>query len=498
MRLRRRGQDPQREGQAPDLVGPVSAAGIRAAFGESADYMERTLAAGGGTAEAVLCWLDGLVSGTAAAETLIRPLTDPARFAGVRSERAAIRRVLEGGVYAGTVRRRGALRDAVYDMLAGCCALVFPKTGAAVTFEMKSEERRAVTEPKEEKVVKGAKDAFAELIRTNTMLVRRRLADPALRLRETVVGSSSHTRVCVLYLQGFTNPELTETVCERLAAMQVRGLLSAAALESALSDRPRSPFPQLLHTERPDKFCQNLLEGRVGILADGLPMGFLAPGTFAQFFKMPEDRANHFLVASVLTLLRYAALLLSLLLPAFYTAVAMYHQEMLPTRLIQTMIEAKQSVPFPTAVEVMGMLAAFELLQEAGLRLPSPVGQTVSVIGALIVGQSAVEASVVSPVVVIVVALAGISGYTVPNQDMSGALRLCRLALVAAAVACGLFGIVIGTTLLLYHLCTLESCGVPYMTPFSGGKGAAAALLQMPPDREPEADPALRVRRKQP
>ena len=212
----------------------------------------------------------------------------------------------------------------------------------------------------------------------------------------------------------------------RLNKIKTDGILTSADIEENISDDPRSPFPQLITTERPDKFCLNILEGRVGILADGLPIGYLAPGTFSQFFKVPEDRAGHFTSATVLTVLRYAALLITLLLPAFYVAVAMYHQEMLPTKLMQSIIRSKQSVPFPTAVEVLLMLISFELLQEAGLRLPDPIGETVSIIGALIVGQSAVEAKVVSPVVIIVVAIAGIAGYTMPNQDMGAALRLCR------------------------------------------------------------------------
>jgi hypothetical protein len=237
------------------------------------------------------------------------------------------------------------------------------------------------------------------------------------------------------------------------------------------------------------------MEGRVGIIIDGLPLGFMAPGTFSQFFKVPEDHANHFLVASGLTLLRYFSLILALILPAFYVSVTMYHQEMLPLKLMESIIEAKQSVPFPTAFEVLGMLVAFELLQEAGLRLPAPIGETVSIFGAIIVGQSAVEAKVVSPIVVIVIALAGIAGYTVPNQDTAVAVRICRFILVIMAVFMGMFGLAIGVALMLYHLSSLETLGVPYMAPFAGcdGKHFFRALLRFPMKsksvREPELKP---------
>jgi hypothetical protein len=229
-------------------------------------------------------------------------------------------------------------------------------------------------------------------------------------------------------------------------------------------------------------------------MADGLPMGFMVPGTFSQFMKVPEDQSNHWLIASALTLLRYLSLILSLLLPAFYVAIAMYHQEMIPTKLMQSMIDAKQSVPFPTAAEVIMMLIAFELLQEAGLRMPNPIGETISIIGALIVGQSAVEARIVSPVVVVVVALAGIAGYTMPNQDMSAALRICRFLLVLLAIVFGMFGLTIGCGLLAYHLSSLESFGVPYMSPFAGedGRYFDRALFRISMRKKKNADPTLR------
>ena len=242
---------------------------------------------------------------------------------------------------------------------------------------------------------------------------------------------------------------------------------------------------------------RHLLEGRVGILADGLPHGFLAPGSIAQFMKAVGDDSLHWLVSSAVTFLRWLAFVLSLLLPALYVTVAAYHQEMIPTKLLLAIIASKADVPFSTAVEVIAMLIAFELLQEAGLRLPAAIGQTVSIIGALIVGQSAVEARIVSPVVVIVVAVAGIAGCTMPNQDMAGALRICRFLLVLPAIFMGMFGLVLGIVLLLRHLAGLESFGVPYLSPFvgaDGGKGLLQALFRPPMERKKIREAALRVR----
>ena len=200
-----------------------------------------------------------------------------------------------------------------------------------------------------------------------------------------------------------------------------------------------------------------LLEGRVGILVDGLPVGFVVPATLSRFMQVTEDTAQHFAVASMLVMLRYIALLAGLLLPGLYVAIALYHQEMIPTELLTSVIDAKQKVPFSTSIEVIGMLIAFELLQEAGLRLPSPVGDTVSIIGALIVGQAAVDARVVSPIAVIIVAFSGISSYTLPSQDLASAVRLGRFAMVIAAALAGIFGVTALFLLGIHHLCTIES-----------------------------------------
>ena len=472
---------------------PVTVAALEAVFEGCYDFESRDVHIGGDIRrKARLCFIDGLVSGSDVAQQVIRPPTDPERFGAVTDTKAVISMLLGGSVYVYTAKSRETLGELAGDLLNGFCALLFDAERTAVTFEVKSPQRRSVEAPREEKVVKGAKDAFVETLKINTTLVRRKLRNTHLKIREFHLGRRADTSAALIYIDGFTNPSIVAEAERRLAGIKTEGALTSAVIEENIVDNPRSPFPQLISTERSDKFCMNLLEGRVGILVDGLPLGFLAPGTFSQFMKVPEDHAGHFLVASCLTLLRYFSVALTLLAPAFYVAVAMYHQEMIPTRLMQSMIEAKQQVPFPTAVEVIMMLLAFELLQEAGIRLPSPIGETVSIIGALIVGQSAVEASVVSPVVVVVIALAGIAGYTMPNQDMGSALRLCRFLLVAASIALGMFGVALGCAVLLYHLSSLESFGVPYMTPFAGGQGRhlSRALLRHSMtekrDREPE------------
>ena len=278
------------------------------------------------------------------------------------------------------------------------------------------------------------------------------------------------TRVALLFLEGAADPTVVAELSRRLDELNADGLLATGVLEEGLTDAPRSPFPQLLHTERPDRFAQYIMEGRVGLLVDGLPIGLAGPVRLSDFMRSSADSASSWLIATALSGLRWLAFCLSLLLPALYVAIALYHQEMIPTRLLLSVIEAKQRVPFSTALEVIGMLLSFELLQEAGLHLPNPIGDTVSIIGALIVGQSAVEARVVSPIAIIVVAFAGIAGYTLPSQDLGSALRLLRMALVIAAVTAGLFGVGAALCLLLLHLAEMDSLGCNYTAPLSDGE----------------------------
>ena len=474
---------------------PVGAAALRRVFDGCGDFVLRPVWPGGAAREGIcVCWLDGLTDGEAVSRDVLQPLTDAGRLPP-GGDAAWLEALLRGAVFSCTVSRCDDMDALCARLLAGCCAVVFDRLGAAAAFETRSAVGRAVGLPTVEKSVKGGKDAFVEVLRTNTALVRRRLRTGALKLEQTVVGRKSGTAVGVMYLEGVAAPETVAALRRRLDAIDVDGLTAAGGLEQYLTDRPGSPFPQLIHTERPDKFAGELLSGRVGLLVDGLPIGFLLPATLPHFMKVAEDRAQHFLVASALTLLRWLSMLISLLFPAILVAVSMYHQEMIPTKLLISMIAAKQEVPFSAAFEVLTMLVAFELLMEAGVRLPDPVGDTVSIIGALIVGQSAVSARIVSPISVIVVATSAICGFTQPSRDLGAALRLLRFALVFLATFFGLYGIAAGLALLVWYLCTLESFGVPYLSPLTEGgvREVLRALLRPPLPRVKTREAALRT-----
>ena len=464
------------------LSGPVTLSALSALFGNCADFESRRVDFGLDPLLSVTaCWIDGLVSGERVTEDILRPLTQAGRSGEAAADFGMMEQILRGSVYRCSVRARAQLGETVEDLTHGCCVLLFEQAQAALSFEVRGEASRAIGQPTLEKSLKGAKDSFVETLRTNTALVRQRLCTPQLKLTERSLGQRSHTRVSLFYMEGLVPPGLLDTLNRRLDRLDAAAVLASGILEESIVDAPLSPFPQLLHTERPDRFAQYLLEGRVGLLVDGIPVGLVLPVSFADFMRVTCDAGVHYTAATILSLLRWAALLLSLLAPALYVAVAVFHPEMIPPRLLLSIIESEQRVSFSASLEVLGMLFAFGLLQEAGLRLPNPVGDTVSIIGALIVGQAAVEARLVSPISIIVVAFSGIGCYALPSQDLASALRLWRLGLLLAAAAAGLYGVGLGVCLLLLHLTELESFGFNYTAPVSESEhGLSRLLLRLP------------------
>lgn len=459
---------------------------LAAQFENAADFETRKVLCGGQLL--TVLFLDGLTSGGDIAEQVVRPLaqmTDEAR------EEVLFTRAMQGGVWCASVKEPESTQQAAELLVNGFCVILFPKSGKALGCEVKTGEKRSPSPPETENTVKGAKDAFTETLRTNTSLVRRHLRTPGLRLTETVIGKRTLTKVTVCWIDRLTDPELPRRMQERLSSIDIDGALSPAAIEEYVTGSRRTAFPLLEYTERTDHFCQGLLDGQVGLLADGLPLGYLAPVGLGRLMRSPEDRATDFFSASMLRLLRYAALGVSLLLPALYAAMAMFHQQMLPTKLLLSIIESKQNVPFSTLLEVLGLLCAFELLQQAGLHLPQAVGTAVSIIGGLVVGTAAVDAKLVSPAALIVTASSGICGFTLPNRELSDAVRLWRFVLTVLAGLWGLFGVTVGLLLLLTELAGLESLGRSYLSPF-GRAEVKGALVRPRLVRQKWRDGALK------
>ena len=447
---------------------------ICALFGGSGDFVTRKLRCGGQSIHIYM--IDGLVASGTASELVLRPLSllPPGPMQSLYDA------ALDGTVYNNVADPCADERTVAGKLVNGFLVVLFPGAGA-VAFEVKSPEKRSIAPPTVENTIKGPKDAFTENLRTNTALLRRHLRTPALRFWQTTAGAKTHTNLAVAWIEGITDPQMVSRLRKRLETMAADSLLTPADVEEQVTGSRATPFPLLQYTERTDKFAQGLLSGRVGLLVDGLPQGYLLSVDLGYLMTSPEDEGMDFLSASLIRVLRYGALLLSLLLPGAYVALASFHQQMIPLPLLKAIIESKESVPFSTAAEVIGLLLAFELLQEAGIHLPQSVGQAVSIIGGIVVGTAAVEASLISPAALIAVSLAGICGFALPNRDFAQAARLFRLAFAGLGAFAGLFGVTVGFIGMLIHLSGLTSLGRPYLMPFS--QGDAPTLLRHPTGR---------------
>lgn len=466
---------PRRE---PRFSGELSAERITEIFGGSADLCRRTVLLGGDPGKPVrLLWIDGQVRTERACDCVLRPLTQSGVLRAADLD-TAFDLAAEGLVCCLSAARRDSLDQVAFDLVGGCIALFFPGKPQVLTFAVPTEEKRSISEPGNEPDVKGAKDSFSESLRTNTSLIRRRLRAPELRVAEQTVGRQSLTPVDVLWLDGIADENLARQVECRLADIDIDALLMTGSFEQYAADQRRTAFPLTAYTERPDRFCAGLCEGRVGVLVDGIPMGWLFPVTLDSFFRTGQDVSTGWMTAAALTVLRYLCMLVTLFLPGLYTAAVLFHPELIPVRLMRSIIAARADVPFSTLTEVLAMLLAFEVLQEAGLRLPASIGQTISILGGLVVGTAAVEAKLVSPAVLVAVAVAGIAGYTAPSQDFAAAVRIWRFCLTLAGGVLGLMGLVLGGMTLLWHLAGLESFGVPYLSPL--GRSGKRTLLRQP------------------
>lgn len=368
---------------------------------------------------------------------------------------------------AGSVKRANNMTDILKAILFGDTVILLEGWEYGVLASSRKMEDRGIEEPSNEPVVRGPRDGFNETLRTNTSLIRRRIKDPNLWMESMQIGRSTQTDVAIMYLNGVASQMVIDEVRMRLKAIDVDGILESGYIEEFIQDKTFTPFPLVYTTERPDVVAAELLEGRVAILVDGTPFVLIAPAMLIQFLQASEDHYQRWDFATFIRLIRYVSLGITLLAPALYIAITTFHQEVLPTQLLMSLAAAREGVPFPAFIEALLMEMTFEILREAGVRMPKTIGQAVSIVGTLVIGQAAVEAGLVSPAMVIVVAITAISNFVLPSYSIAISFRMLRFFMMILAGTLGFFGILLGLLAAVFHLCGLVSFGLPYMSGFA-------------------------------
>lgn len=445
---------------------------LKGEFGHTPSFILRHFRRGStGRREAVIAYIDGLADKETINQHILKStlLESALDGAGISKERGGgrgrLEAVLEHWITVGEAKVVESWEEAIDGIVAGATAIFIDGAAGCILAATPGWERRGVAEPTSESVVRGPREGFTETIRTNESLLFRRIKNPRLRFERFTLGRVTKTTVTVAYVHGIADDELVQEVFRRIERIDIDGVVESGYIEEYIEDSPWSPFPQTLRTERPDVVAANLLEGRVAVLTDGTPFVLVLPVVFTQLLTSPEDYYERFLPGTFIRILRYGSFFMALILPSVYIAVTTFHQELLPTRLILTIAGARQGVPFPALVEAFLLEILFEVLREAGVRLPRIVGSAVSIVGALVVGEAAVSAGLVSSAMVIIVAMTAISSFATPVFSFALGARMLRFAFMLAAATMGLFGVQTAALLLLLHLVSLRSFGIPYLAP---------------------------------
>ncbi len=360
----------------------------------------------------------------------------------------------------------GTMDETVQTLLAGNVILFCQGKEVAYKVASQGYPRMGVTESNMEKVLRGSKEGFSDSVKMNVALVRKRLRTPAMKVEESFMGEFSNTSVSIVYMEDRVSPELLEQVKERLRQIRIDGIMDSGDIEHLAEESWYSPFPRFQTTQRPDRAAQELLHGRILIISDNSPVGLLLPTTLHNFMEASEDSYNRREIALFTKGLRYIALFLAATLSGLYLAVTTFHTQLLPTHLLLSFAAARQGVPFSSLMEIIIMELAFELIREAGIRMPGPLGGTIGIVGGLIIGDAAVGANLVSSIVVILVALTALGSFAIPNDEFASAFRLLKYVFIFLGSFLGLFGIIIGIFVLLEHLAGLSSFHIPYLMPY--------------------------------
>lgn len=442
-------------------------------FSDWGDFVKKkfVLERENGNLNIYIIYIDGLTDNEMVERTITRPLLYEWRNTGLDREKqgSAFDIIFQNQTEAVDLTKADTMMKVVGSVLNGDTAIFIDGEEKALVLSTKKFPTRSVSEPQKEAGLKGPRDSFTENFRTNTALLRRRIKDPKMKEKQGVLGQRSRTVYGLMYMEGLIYPSLLSEIENRLKSFTIDGIFDSGMLVHLLEEKWYSPFPQVQTTERPDKAASAILEGRVVLVVDNSPEVIILPTTLNAFFQAADDYYNRFAVGTFARCIRYLAAYITVLLPGLYVAITCYYPQVLPTDFLLAIVGARNDVTFPIVVEVLVMELLFELLREAGIRLPGQMGNTIGVVGGLIVGQAAVEASLVSTIVVIVVALTAIASFAIPNEEFSSTFRLLKFMMIFFGTVAGLYGIMLGMLVLQIHLASLESFRIPYMLPLVSG-----------------------------
>ena len=380
-----------------------------------------------------------------------------------------------------SIKQTNSFDDIFSGVNSGNCALFVDTLNVALDIDVKGFKQRSISKPENEIVIKGPHEAFVENIRTNTSLLRRFSNNENLVIENVEVGKITKTKCAVCYMQNIANGDLIAEVKYRINNLDIDSILSSGQLEQLISDNNSLGLPKSISTERPDNAVQHLLEGRVVVLVNGSPYALILPAIMIDFLTSPEDRNLKTIFSNFLRGIRILSAFFALLLPGLYVSVTSFHIEILPTELLYSILSARESVPFPVIFEILIMEISFEIIREASLRVPSAIGSTIGIVGALVIGQAAVSAGIVSPILIIIVAITALSSFAIPDYSFSFHLRLFRFLFILLGYMAGFLGIGTGLFVYLSIICDMESFGVSYSIPYSHMENLKNTGITLPP-----------------
>lgn len=416
--------------------------------------------------KAFIVFVDGMADKTVINDFILRQMMNPENFKNYK-DGCPMDYVMNNVLSINDVQKVKEYKSIILKVLNGVTALFIGGCEEALLIESRGYEKRNIDKPSTESVVLGSQEAFTENLRTNITLIRRIIKNKDLITEILPVGKTNNSSCAILYLDGIANPELVKEVKRRISSIDIDFVTGDGMIEQFIEDRPFQILPQVLNTERPDRAASFIMEGQVIIIGEGVPYVNAVPVTFFAMFHASEDSFLRWPFGTAIRFIRMLALFCATLLPALYVALILYHQEMIPTDLLVALATARENVPFPTIIEVLMLEISFELIREAGIRVPGVIGTTLGIIGALILGQAAVAANLVSPVLIIVVAVTGLGSFAIPSYSLATGIRLIRFGLILSGAFLGFYGVAAALFIVGSFACNMKSFGVPFFSPIS-------------------------------